>query len=295
MKNTLFFLLFLSLAIGCWSDVVSLAPTDDMYTDPDHPGVTPSITELWTADYSTSGHFERIMIKFDLSAYSEETVDSAILHLTRFFSCPSTGSTSTTFYPITESWDENGWDYTQNIQYNSDISMPYVFSGAGGNAIVSFEIDVTDLINQFLDGSLENNGLLIKANSNQKFSKFYSKEFANSNYQPSLELSLAGVDADINQIPDRIVLNQNYPNPFNPNTTISFSLPANENGKLSIFNSKGQVIKTYKLDSSNIKHEDSVIWNGMDAYNQSVPSGLYFYKIETGNQYTSARKMILLK
>lgn len=43
--------------------------------------------------------------------------------------------------------------------------------------------------------------------------------------------------------PSEISLNQNYPNPFNPETEISFSLPREEQVKLSVFNYDGQLVK----------------------------------------------------
>ena len=46
------------------------------------------------------------------------------------------------------------------------------------------------------------------------------------------------------EIPKPYGLHQNYPNPFNPNTEISFMLQESCIGKLSIYNIKGQKIKT---------------------------------------------------
>ena len=84
----------------------------------------------------------------------------------------------------------------------------------------------------------------------------------------------------------------NYPNPFNPSTTITFSLNTNntENADLSIYNLKGQLIKQYSVSND----QYSVTWNGIDSSGKSVSSGVYLYKLETGNKnYT--RKMILMK
>ncbi|MCF7858233.1 MAG: T9SS type A sorting domain-containing protein, partial [Candidatus Cloacimonetes bacterium] len=38
----------------------------------------------------------------------------------------------------------------------------------------------------------------------------------------------------------------------------------------------------------------TVIWNGTDNSNKSVSSGVYFYKMKSGN-YTATKKMILMK
>jgi len=87
----------------------------------------------------------------------------------------------------------------------------------------------------------------------------------------------------------------NYPNPFNPTTTISFSIPNESNVELSIYNIKGQKIKT--LVSAHVsagKH--SIVWNGDDESGKPVSSGVYFYKFrtESGN-YSSSKKMLLMK
>jgi len=88
-------------------------------------------------------------------------------------------------------------------------------------------------------------------------------------------------------------LEQNYPNPFNPMTTIRFTLTKGENAKLSIFNTKGQLIKTL---ASNIRAAgtQSAIWDGKDEAGKSVASGIYFYRLETAQQ-TLTKKMLLVK
>jgi hypothetical protein len=90
-----------------------------------------------------------------------------------------------------------------------------------------------------------------------------------------------------------IGLIQNYPNPFNPTTTISFSLSADnaKNAELIIFNSKGREIKQYSI----INIQSSVTWNGTDSMNNSVSSGIYFYKLLTDGKVIDSKKMVLLK
>ena len=91
----------------------------------------------------------------------------------------------------------------------------------------------------------------------------------------------------------KIVLSKNYPNPFNPTTTISFSLPEEMKIDLSIYNIKGQKVRTlYKGKAGSGQH--SVIWNGKDNNEKPVSSGIYFYKLEADNRELT-RKMLLLK
>lgn len=89
------------------------------------------------------------------------------------------------------------------------------------------------------------------------------------------------------------VLNQNYPNPFNPETTINFKLSDHGNVKLNIYNVKGQLIKTL-ANENKASGDYSIKWDGKDNNGKKVASGIYLYKIKSGN-FSSTKKMILLK
>ena len=85
----------------------------------------------------------------------------------------------------------------------------------------------------------------------------------------------------------------NYPNPFNPNTTISFELEKKGMTEVSIFNIKGQIVKTLLKEELNVG-EHKLFWNGTSDTNKKVPTGVYFYKI-TNNKKHYTKKMILIK
>jgi|WetSurMetagenome_2_1015567.scaffolds.fasta_scaffold06965_2 hypothetical protein len=100
------------------------------------------------------------------------------------------------------------------------------------------------------------------------------------------------INVGINQIssivPDKYNLYQNYPNPFNPETNINFDIPKSGIVKLKIYNILGKEVQT--LHSGFLtagKYEFK--FNGSE-----LSSGLYFYKLETGN-YMQIMKMVLLK
>ncbi len=89
-------------------------------------------------------------------------------------------------------------------------------------------------------------------------------------------------------------LGRNYPNPFNPTTNINYSIAEDDFVELTIYNVKGQVVKT--LVSQNKKSGvHTATWSGKDDADKAVGSGIYFYKMRAGGRYTSTRKMILLK
>ncbi|NOR45458.1 MAG: T9SS type A sorting domain-containing protein [Candidatus Delongbacteria bacterium] len=91
-------------------------------------------------------------------------------------------------------------------------------------------------------------------------------------------------------LPQNCVLYQNFPNPFNPTTKISYMIPNgyNDNVKLQIFNTKGELVKTLVNKKQN-SGRYSVEFNATD-----LNSGMYFYSLKTLNS-TTTKKMILLK
>jgi hypothetical protein len=86
---------------------------------------------------------------------------------------------------------------------------------------------------------------------------------------------------------------RNYPNPFNPETTIFFSLTAEDaqDAEIGIYNVKGQKIKQL----SAISGQQSVIWNGTDKNNQPVSSGIYLYQLNIDKKLKVMKKMLLMK
>ncbi|MDP8210079.1 MAG: T9SS type A sorting domain-containing protein [Candidatus Stygibacter australis] len=89
-----------------------------------------------------------------------------------------------------------------------------------------------------------------------------------------------------------------YPNPFNPQTTISFfTTKGTENTEISIYNTKGQRIRSFIIHPDVIGTKskiNSIIWDGKDSQNRSCTTGVYFCRIKSGKQ-TATSKILLLK
>jgi hypothetical protein len=90
-------------------------------------------------------------------------------------------------------------------------------------------------------------------------------------------------------VPDKYYLGQNYPNPFNPETKIDFTIPKNGFVSIKIFDITGKEITTLVSTSMN-KGSYTVNYNA-----SQLSSGVYFYKLSVGSDFSESRKMILIK
>ncbi|RLC53001.1 MAG: hypothetical protein DRI23_01500 [Candidatus Cloacimonadota bacterium] len=86
-----------------------------------------------------------------------------------------------------------------------------------------------------------------------------------------------------------------YPNPFNPETTAYFNLAQDCNLELSVYNIKGEKVRTL-VSEELTAGEHHILWNGKDDQNKSVSSGIYFMFAESNSiDFTSIKKVILIK
>ena len=100
--------------------------------------------------------------------------------------------------------------------------------------------------------------------------------------------ALNGVVQTGNNIPKNFNLYQNYPNPFNPTTTISWQSPVGSWQSLKIYDILGREVATL-VNEYNPAGKYEIEFNA-----SSLPSGVYFYKLHTGN-FVQTKKMILMK
>ena len=99
-------------------------------------------------------------------------------------------------------------------------------------------------------------------------------------------------------MPCEIGVYQNYPNPFNPTTAISYQLSAisgqnPHHTTLKIYNILGQEVVTL-VDELQEPGSYTVRWGGRDHLGMGTASGIYFYRITTGD-FTATKRMVLLK
>ncbi len=94
-------------------------------------------------------------------------------------------------------------------------------------------------------------------------------------------------------IPEDFELQQNYPNPFNPSTTIEYSVREAGHVELSVYDLSGRKTATL-VNEGKSAGLYAATWGGDDGFGNPVASGVYFYRIESGD-YVESKKMVLVK
>ena len=109
----------------------------------------------------------------------------------------------------------------------------------------------------------------------------------------SVTVNLTGI-GEYSIIPTATKLVGNYPNPFNPTTTIQYDLSENGFVEISIFNLKGQLVKSLINQNKNAG-QHTIKWNGTDDNRNKVGSGLYFYKLNINGKIHTMKRCVMLK
>ncbi len=93
-------------------------------------------------------------------------------------------------------------------------------------------------------------------------------------------------------IPENYRLSQNYPNPFNASTVISFDLPVSNNVLLKLFDVTGKEVATIINGYRNAGSHRLIL--GVDYPMPDISSGVYFYRIISGN-FSAMKRFVLMK
>jgi hypothetical protein len=101
--------------------------------------------------------------------------------------------------------------------------------------------------------------------------------------QPGAEQTIAGTAR----------LLPNIPNPFNPVTLLRYEMLTAHDMQLSIYDLRGRVITTIS-EGFRAAGTYQVSWSGCDQFGSRLPSGLYFARLQVGDQ-TLTRKILLAK
>jgi len=73
---------------------------------------------------------------------------------------------------------------------------------------------------------------------------------------------------------------QNYPNPFGESTEICVKLQVPAPIKLSVYNLRGQLVKSMRMENG-AKGNNYLVWDGKDSTGRNCSTGIYFLKAES--------------
>ena len=188
------------------------------------------------------------------------------------------------------------------LQSGSYKDTVLYITNVGATAIVITDVNIIGDNSESFINTL-NDTITIKRNETQKFSITFAPNTGGTKIATmeivtdigNILISLNGNSIDqttsVNEpeeIPTTYSLMQNYPNPFNPTTKIQYSLPTATNVKLSIYNSIGQEMMQL------VNETQSAGKYIVDFNPQNLPSGIYFYRLQT-SKFVDTKKMLLLK
>jgi hypothetical protein len=148
-------------------------------------------------------------------------------------------------------------------------------------------------------GELRNNSEGYFYDNNKRILYVQIKANTDSLYQIIAEGAILNITDQNLAYPQEYILEQNYPNPFNASTKIKFTIPSStatslERGK----QSQKVILKIYDILSNEVatlvNEEKSTGTYEVSFDATNLPSGVYFYKLQTGD-FTQTKKMVLLK
>jgi len=97
---------------------------------------------------------------------------------------------------------------------------------------------------------------------------------------------------DDGELPDHFDLLQNTPNPFNPSTRITYSIAQPCEIRLSVYNMRGQIIRTLESGYRNAGIF-SATWEGLDGSGNKVPTGIYLIRLEAGGNVFKKKALLV--
>jgi hypothetical protein len=100
--------------------------------------------------------------------------------------------------------------------------------------------------------------------------------------------TFVGINQISSEVPSEFSLSQNYPNPFNPMTKLKFQMPKSGLAVLTFYDALGKEVQVL------VNQELSPGTYEVDFDGSNLPSGVYFYKLES-ESFSQTKKMVLIK
>jgi len=252
----------------------------------------------WTEDTNTT----------QPSARSAHTITETSLSGTSFLVL--FGGFDATSNPIGDTWSFGGGDYSLSVKMAS-------FTATAGDGQVTLRWVTESEVNNLgfhvhrsqnaSGGYAKINGSMIPGAGSSSSRKEY--EYCDQNLVNAITYYYKLEQVDLNghsifyepisatpvqkTLPSKFRLLPNYPNPFNRATWIAYDLPEDGYVELSVYNMIGEKISTL-VDGLQEAGSYQFPWQGVDSKGKTLPSGIYFIRIQSGLQH-EVRKMILVQ
>jgi hypothetical protein len=175
-----------------------------------------------------------------------------------------------------------------NIDASTDFAVSFVVNStpSAPAVMISSEPDNGEYHSFTYSQSLERWLVYTDANNAENVFRYIVRAYVSTGTTTSVEQV-------IELQPKSYSLQQNYPNPFNPSTTIRYDLPEKSFVRLDVVDMLGRIVTTL-VDEEKPAGSYQSIWNGNTATGIPAPTGVYFYRLESGS-YRSIKKMVMLK
>jgi regulation of enolase protein 1 (concanavalin A-like superfamily) len=160
----------------------------------------------------------------------------------------------------TGSYSANGTTWTQGVTFTQALTVATVgpFAGNAGSPAPAF----TGLVNHFFNTA--------------------------SPAVPAKVIAGGVTMAEAEETPREFSLSANYPNPFNPSTVIRYTLPHAAPVTLEVYAVTGERVRVLVRETQ----EAGAYSVRFDA--QGLASGMYFYRIRTGD-FVATKRMLLMR
>lgn len=99
--------------------------------------------------------------------------------------------------------------------------------------------------------------------------------------------------SDLAKVMRQGLLEQNAPNPFRPATTIAYTVPRDGIVQLGVFDVTGRLVREL-VGEIQVAGRYQVVWDGRDIAGRRAASGVYFYRLATGD-VNETRRMVRLR
>lgn len=208
-------------------------------------------------------------------------------------SSPGTTTQFPSLYQNVNGWYSICWASNQN----SDTGYDIYYRSVSPQGVPS-----SDGPNILCSAPLSQNYLRLTGQGNHTFAVWEdNRSGANDSSQSAVSIYAAclysGGTAAVDEIqtPSPAILHHgNFPNPFNPSTTLSFTLGQKGSVRADIYNLRGQNVRKLVKQEIFEAGVHQLVWDGRDERGQNVSSGVYLYRLQSGNCQVFG-KMLMLK